>query len=92
MYGAEIDSYPGLKNLKSAFRPDSLLLKRDAAAQLNSARSCVLGALQIADSAEAWRAQAQVRHSVIGVVEQVRRRSADPDAVTLVIDEAAINR
>src|SRR5262249_53338628 len=62
-----------------------------ARAELDRARAAVLCALQAADRAERRRAEIHIGYTVVGMVEQVGRRGANPESIALLISKAPID-
>src|SRR5579862_807097 len=69
-----------------------IVLESNATTELDGARAGVLSGLQIADGAEGRGTQAQIRHAVVGMVKEVRRRRANSQRETLLVLERSINR
>src|SRR5262245_34652053 len=62
-----------------------------ARAELNRAGATVLCALQAADRAEWRRSQTHIGDAIVGMVEEVRRRSANPKSRALLKSKAPID-
>jgi len=62
-----------------------------ARAELNRARATILRALQATDRTERGVTDTQIGHAIVGMVEEVRRRSANPERKAFPISKAPIN-
>src|SRR5207249_10636208 len=65
--------------------------KSEARAELNRARAAVLCALQATDRSVRRVTDTQIGHAIVGMVEEVRRRSANPKSIALLKSKAPIN-
>src|SRR6266566_5736564 len=65
--------------------------KSKARAELNRSRSAVLRGLHAADRTERPRTDIQIGHAIVGMVEDVSRRSANPEGIALLEFKAPVD-
>src|SRR5213592_331899 len=65
--------------------------KGKARAELNRARATVFCGLHAADRTERLRTDIQIGHAIVGMVEDVSRRSANPEGIALLEFKAPVD-